>query len=78
MPASRRSLSRNCNRLPRVIDSLVGLRRWLDSHAVAFFDKNLNGVAEMSYARALETLDQLAEFRSRTRDDLLAWFNTRG
>src|SRR5437870_6032923 len=40
MPASRRSLSRNCNRLPRVIDSLVGLRRWLDSHAVAFFDKN--------------------------------------
>ena len=45
---------------------------------VAFFDKNLNGVAEMSYARALETLDQLAEFRARTRDDLLAWFKERG
>ena len=44
---------------------------------VAFFDKNLNGVAEMSYARALETLDQLAEFRARTRDDLLAWFQAR-
>jgi puromycin-sensitive aminopeptidase len=41
---------------------------------VGFFDKNLNGVAEKSYARALETLDQLAEFRARTRDDLLAWF----
>ena len=25
-------------------------------------------------SRALEILDQLAEFRARTRDDLLAWF----
>jgi len=41
---------------------------------VAFMDKNLNGVAEMSYARALETLDQLAEFKARTRGDLIGWF----
>jgi hypothetical protein len=41
---------------------------------VSFFDAHLNGTAQMSYARALETLDQLAEFRARTRDDLLAWF----
>ncbi|MFL5735080.1 MAG: M1 family metallopeptidase [Chloroflexia bacterium] len=42
---------------------------------VQFFDKNLNGVAEMSYARALETQDQLTEFKKRTRADLLAWFS---
>jgi puromycin-sensitive aminopeptidase len=42
---------------------------------VSFCDKNLNGVAEKSYARALETLDQLTEFRARTKDDLLAWFH---
>lgn len=41
---------------------------------VAFYDANLGGVAEMSYARALETLDQLAEFKERTRDDLVGWF----
>ena len=41
---------------------------------VAFMDKHLNGVAEMSYARALETLDQLTEFKARTKGDLIAWF----
>ncbi|MEO8286858.1 MAG: M1 family metallopeptidase [Chloroflexota bacterium] len=44
---------------------------------VAFYDEHLNGVAEMSYARALETLDQIAEFKSRTKNDLIAWFKTR-
>jgi puromycin-sensitive aminopeptidase len=41
---------------------------------VEFYDKNLNGLAEKGYARALETLDQLAEFQARTRDDLVGWF----
>ncbi len=40
----------------------------------SFYDKNLNGVAEMSYAQALETLDQLAEFKERTKSDLVGWF----
>jgi hypothetical protein len=44
---------------------------------VAFYDANLNGVAEMSYKRALEMLDQMAEFRARTSEDLLAWFKNR-
>lgn len=43
---------------------------------VAFFDANLHGEAGQSYARALETIDQEAEFRSRTRADLLEWFRT--
>ncbi|MGA7730676.1 MAG: ERAP1-like C-terminal domain-containing protein, partial [Chloroflexia bacterium] len=41
---------------------------------VAFFDANLQGVAEKPYARALETLDQLAEFKQRIGADLIAWF----
>ncbi len=44
---------------------------------VAFFDAHLDGQAPMSYARALETMDQMAEFQARTRDDLLAWFKNR-
>jgi hypothetical protein len=44
---------------------------------VAFYDANLQGQAQMSYARALEAMDQLAEFKARTRDDLLAWFDAR-
>jgi hypothetical protein len=50
---------------------LPGDRR---DEVVKFYDANLNGIAERSYARALETMDQLAEFKSRTRDDLVAWF----
>ncbi len=46
----------------------------LRQDVVAFFDAHLNGEAQMSYARALEAMDQLAEFKTRTRDDLIAWF----
>jgi aminopeptidase N len=42
---------------------------------VQFFDANLDGRAPMSYARALETMDQRAEFQARTQDELIAWFN---
>ena len=41
---------------------------------MSFFDAHLNNTAQMSYARALETIDQLAEFKARTRDELVAWF----
>ena len=40
---------------------------------MAFYDSRLNGAAQMSYARALETMDQLAEFKIRIHGDLLAW-----
>jgi puromycin-sensitive aminopeptidase len=44
---------------------------------VAFFDANLNGEARQSYARALELQSQLAEFKARTREDLVSWFGGR-
>lgn len=42
---------------------------------VSFFNANLQGVADKPYARALETLDQLAEFKARVSGDLVAWLN---
>jgi hypothetical protein len=48
----------------------------LRADVVAFYGEHLQGVAEMSYARALETLDQMAEFKARTRDDMIGWFKT--
>ena len=44
---------------------------------VAFHDAHLAGMAPKTYARALETLDQLAAFKARTREDLLAWAHSR-
>ncbi len=46
----------------------------LRSDVVSFFDANLQGVADKPYARALETMDQLAEFKQRIGTDLVAWF----
>jgi hypothetical protein len=44
---------------------------------VSFFEANLHGEARLSYAHALEELDQRAEFKTRTQDDILAWFHSR-
>ena len=41
---------------------------------VAFYEAHLQGQAQHSYARALAEMDQWAEFRARTKDDLAAWF----
>lgn len=41
---------------------------------VEFYDKNLNGMAEQSYARAIETMDQLDEFSRRARGGVVEWF----
>jgi puromycin-sensitive aminopeptidase len=41
---------------------------------VAFYDENLKGEAERGYARCLETMDQMAEFKARTEGDLVGWF----
>lgn len=46
----------------------------LRGEIVSFFDDNLHGAAQQSYARAVETMDQLAEFKERTRHDLISWF----
>ena len=43
---------------------------------VAFYEAHLRGQAQHSYARALAEMDQWAEFRARTKDDLAAWFAT--
>ena len=43
---------------------------------VEFCEAHVKGFADMSYAQALETMDLLAEFQARTREDLAAWWNT--
>ena len=42
---------------------------------VEFCEANVKGVADMSYAQALETMDLLAEFQARTKDELATWLN---
>lgn len=43
------------------------------SDLVAFGDANVKGEADMAYAKALETMDLLAEFQNRVKDDLIHW-----
>ena len=42
---------------------------------VAFGEANAKGEADRSYAQALETMDLLAEFHARVKDDLLKWLD---
>lgn len=42
---------------------------------VAFGEANVKGEADRAYAQALETMDLLAEFQARVRDDLIGWLN---
>jgi len=42
---------------------------------VAFGDANAKGEADMAYAKAVETMDLLAEFHARVKDDLITWLN---
>jgi puromycin-sensitive aminopeptidase len=42
---------------------------------IAFCEANVKGIADMGYAQALETMDLLAEFQDRTREELTAWFS---
>ena len=44
----------------------------------AFFDAHLNGQFQNSLARAMATMEQTAEVKARTRDELVAWFRGRG
>ena len=45
------------------------------SDFVEFCEAHAKGVADMSYAQALEDMDQLAEFQLRTQDELGMWLN---
>ena len=42
---------------------------------VEFCEANVKGIADMSYAQALETMDLLAEFQARTKQELAGWLN---
>jgi puromycin-sensitive aminopeptidase len=59
--------------VPRLVEASGQLPVDRRDELVAFYDANLNDAARMSYARALEAMDQQAEFRARTRDELVAW-----
>ena len=63
---------------PYLVEATGQLPATLRDDVVAFFDAHLNGQAQKSYARALETMDQTAEFKARTRAELLSWFMERG
>ena len=45
------------------------------SDFVEFCEANVKGFADMSYAQALETMDLLAEFKARTRPELVVRFS---
>jgi hypothetical protein len=63
---------------PYLVETSGQLPIELRDDIVAFYDTHLNGVAQKSYARALETMDQAAEFKARTREDLIGWFKQPG
>lgn len=60
--------------LPSLVSASGNLPVSRRAQMVDFYDHNLNGMAEQSYARALETMDQLDEFSRRTRGDVVGWF----
>lgn len=43
---------------------------------VEFCEANVKGVADISYAQGLETMDLKAEFQARTKDGLIKWLGT--
>src|SRR3954451_1407885 len=53
IPAPQTHLSRNCNRLARIIDNLIHLRRWFDSHAVTLSDKYNSKCTVSEHSREL-------------------------
>lgn len=45
------------------------------SDFVDFCEANVKGVVDMGYAQALETMDLLAEFQARTKQEIVTWLN---
>jgi len=59
---------------PFVVQFTGNLPGALRADVAAFWEANLHGEFAGPFARALEQIDQSAEVRARTRDDLLAYF----
>ena len=56
-----------------LIKSAGNLPYTMRSDFVEFCETHVKGVFDMSYAQGLETMDLLAEFQARTKDDLIDW-----
>ena len=59
---------------PRVVEISGVLPETMRADVVAFWEAQLKGEFAGPFARALEQMDQNAELRARTRNDLLAYF----
>ncbi|MDQ3705106.1 MAG: M1 family metallopeptidase [Chloroflexota bacterium] len=60
--------------IPSVVNATGNLPISQREELEQFYEQHLKGVADQSYARAIETMEQLAEFRARTKGDVVAWF----
>ncbi|MGI8587754.1 MAG: M1 family metallopeptidase [Chloroflexia bacterium] len=58
----------------RLVEATGRLPAERRNELVGFYAVHLHGEAQQSLARALETMEQLAEFQARTRAELLEWF----
>lgn len=58
-----------------VIKDTGKLPYFMRGDLVEFCEANVKGIADMGYAQALETMDLLAEFQSRAKQDLEAWWS---
>jgi puromycin-sensitive aminopeptidase len=57
-----------------LIEACGQLPATLREDYIKFCTANLKGEAQQGYGRALETMDQIDEFKKRIRADLVAWF----
>jgi puromycin-sensitive aminopeptidase len=60
---------------PRLIKGAGQLPSSMRGDLVAFYEANAKGIADMAYAQAVETMDLLAEFQARTKNDLIQWLS---
>ncbi len=63
--------------IPFIVQFTGQLPASLRPDLVAFFDERLHGEFQSSVAQALEQIDQTEELKTRTRNDLLAWFRNK-
>jgi puromycin-sensitive aminopeptidase len=60
--------------LPHLVQATGQLPAQLRPDLVAFYGEHLHGELQASVAQALEQIDQTAELKAKTHNDLLAWF----
>ena len=61
--------------MPGLIKGAGQLPSSLRGDLAAFYEANAKGIADMAYAQAVETMDLLAEFQARTKNDLVQWLS---